>query len=223
MLKKMTLALGLSIFCLHSAVAVPVTYLRNQAGFLAALGATPRQTQNFTGLAVGTNMQGVAFLPGVSVTTNSQPLQIFNSLGNNLLFSLGRGPGVTELLYDISIGSAFNAIGFDIAAYDPRTGPGSITVTFSDLTTLSIPVDPALPVGRVENDPIFFGIVSDLGITSIRWAEGLEIGGSCCEETALDNFIVANLDLAVPEPASLSLLSMGLIGIGYATRRKRAA
>jgi hypothetical protein len=58
---------------------------------------------------------------------------------------------------------------------------------------------------------VFFGIVASSAIASVRWNEPAEpLTGKCCEETALDNFVVAT---AVPEPSSVALLGVGLLAV----------
>ncbi|MDP6816263.1 MAG: PEP-CTERM sorting domain-containing protein, partial [Alphaproteobacteria bacterium] len=66
----------------------------------------------------------------------------------------------------------------------------------------------------------FFGIVSDTVIASIRLDEGTQ--GGLQETFDMDNarFVVAS---AVPEPATLTLFGLGLLGVGAARRRKKLA
>jgi hypothetical protein len=63
-------------------------------------------------------------------------------------------------------------------------------VHFLDGTSTSVNI---FPTNATEQDPVFFGVVSSQPITSIRWNEGPEIGGTGNEETSLDDFAIANL------------------------------
>jgi hypothetical protein len=161
------------------------TIYDNRTTFLAALGVAPAQTQDFSGFAAGTLMQGVEFMPGVSATHN-RGLQIFESSAGKALFWVTTGPTATSA-YDITISQTYHAFGFDVAAFDPAAGPGTMQVFFQNGTNTTVPV--ANTTGS-ESLPVFFGVISSSPVTHVTWTEPLEVVGSeCCEETALDNFV----------------------------------
>jgi subtilase family protein len=161
------------------------TIFNDRAAFLAALGVAPAQTQGFEGIAVGTVMNGVEFMPGVSATHN-RGLQIFQDPGNHVLFWITPGPTATSA-YDISITQTYHAFGFDVADMNPAAGAGTMQVFFQNGQTRSFPL--ANTTGN-ETTPVFFGVISTSPVTQVIWNEPLEVGGaSCCEETALDNFV----------------------------------
>lgn len=195
----------------HAATAV---IHGDRTSFLNALGGAPTSTQDFEGYAAGTNMFGVEFLPGVTADTNLGSLEIFQGSGDNELFILGRDQPTAE--YEILVGGNYRAIGFDIEAFNPATpGPGFLSFFFTDgdITYTGIPI---LPLNATENDPLFFGVISDTPIASILWSEGPETDGiSCCEETSLDNFVTS----PVPIPAAAWLFASGLLGLIGVTRR----
>lgn len=169
------------------------TIYNNRNSYLAAIGSNARNTQDFEGIAVGTNMMGVEFIPGLSAVHNGGGLNIFNSVsvGRTLLRTTSN---TAVSFYTLSNNSSYDAIGFDIAAYNPATGSGTVRVTFADQTSTSVTIDPSIPASRTESDPIFFGVIANQPIRTIVWSEGLEIENfGCCEETGLDNFVVTDL------------------------------
>lgn len=186
----------------------------DRTDFLNALGGAPTFTQDFEGYAAGTDMLGVEFLPGVTADTNLDSIEIFQGSGDKELFIHSRNQPTAE--YEILVGGNYRAMGFDIEAFDPATpGPGFLSFFFTDgdITYTGIPI---LPLNATESDPLFFGVISDTPIASILWSEGPETDGiSCCEETALDNFVVS----PVPIPAAAWLFASGLLGLIGTTRR----
>jgi hypothetical protein len=135
-------------------------------------------------------MQGVPFMPGVSATHN-RGLQIFDSASpvGRVLFWVTTGPTATSA-YDITISQTYGAFGFDVAAFNPAAGAGTMQVFFLNGTSTTVPL--ANMTGS-EVLPVFFGVISSSPVTHVTWTEPLEVGGAiCCEETALDNFVGAN-------------------------------
>lgn len=202
------------VLLMSAAGAATFTLYNNRADFLTALGGAPTLAQDFEGIADGTNMSGVAFLPGMSATTNLSSISIFTTGGNHVLFISPRDQSTAT--YDVQSTGGYNAVGFDIVGYNPATpGPGIMDISFGDGS--SSPGHQIFPTNATENDPLFFGVIANSAVTDIRWSEGPETDGrTCCEETALDKFVVAS----VPLPGALPLLGSALIGwFGFARRK----
>lgn len=214
--KAMLVAASL-LACASSSYAATAVIHADRANFLNALGGASTFTQDFEGYATGTNMSGVEFLPGVTASTNLSSIEVFQGTGDKELFIQGRNQPTAE--YEILVGGNYRAMGFDIDAFNPATsGPGFLSFYFTDgdITYTGIPV---LPLNPTENDPLFFGVISDTPITRILWSEGPEIDGSCCEETALDNFVAS----PVPIPAAGWLMLSGLGALASLGVRRRSA
>ncbi len=214
-----TAALAAAIFgSVGSAQAATVSLFGTRADFLTGIGAVPTLTQSFEGYAVGTNLVGVDVLPGISISTNLDSLNVFNSTGiGKVAFATSRTQ--PEAIYNINFSGNTKAFGFDIAAYNPATpGPGFLSFFFADGDTTYTFI-PVLPTNPTEADPLFFGVVSSSALTRITWSEGPEIGGiACCEETGLDNFITVTTP--VPEPSSYAMMAVGLGFLGWFMRRR---
>jgi hypothetical protein len=165
-----------------------------RATYLAALGGATVLTQNFDSFSHNDNLAGVSILPGVTVGSNMSTIIAWDvlSTGDVELFALSRSEVVEDSFYNILISGTYDAIGFDIDAFNPATpGPGIMEVFFLDGTSASVNIFPTNPT---ESDPVFFGVTASQPITSIRWTEGPEVGGGDGnEETTLDNFAIANL------------------------------
>src|SRR5689334_15916879 len=180
------LGLAAALASAQSAFAVPsFSTFANLASFQAALGGAPSFNQDFEGLAAGTNLLLTPIVPGVTATTTGTSLEVFNSasIGHVMFGSPRTG---AEFHYDLNLGNAYNAIAFDIQAFDPRATAGTLDVVFADASSTSFNIGP----GATETTPVFFGIVAGANIASVRWSEPLEpLTGKCCEETALDNLV----------------------------------
>lgn len=219
--RQPTRLLALAALALASAAAQAASpfITTSRSDFLSALGGAATQTQDFESFAAGTNLLGVQILPGVTLSTNLASLEVFQGSGDKEAFATTRNQ--PEALYTVNVGGNYKAIGFDIDAFNPSTpGPGFISFYFADgdVTYVNIPV---LPTNATEADPIFYGVVSDVAVDRIVWSEGPETGGiNCCEETALDNFVVAS---AVPEPATWWLLGAGTAAALRLARRRTQA
>lgn len=195
-----------------SAQAAPVLY-NDLSAFTAAVGPGALSLQDFNALSGLPTLLGVELLPGVTMSTNALNLRPFL----NTASARPRNPNDDFNHYDVHLPAGTLAMGFDITSIDPGTGPGKVTVFFA-----SGGPDPIeLEIGSDLNDVIdvFFGIVSDQPIELVRFAEGREIQGQCCEEIGFDNLRVALPAAQVPEPASLALAVLALTVGGFARRR----
>lgn len=206
---------GMALLPAVAAHAADYTSFTTLEDWQAAAGSQV-SVQDFQGYGDGTFMSGLEFLPGVSATTNAEPLRVYmNYLGSKFLFRFGSTGAGNVAHYDFSVVEPYRAVALDIVSFEadpgePSTaaGPGTLTVSFADASIAQFQID-----GNAEGTPIFFGITASQAITGIRWTEPLEYDGFS-EETAIDNFRVA----AVPEPGAMA---MGLLGLGVLALRLR--
>jgi len=190
--------------------AASATY-PDYASWLAAAGGSA-VLQDFDAYADQTNINGVAFTPGVNVTSNMQNVVVWNVAGDGRVFGFDDTTRASGLaFYDVNLTLPYLAVSFDVDAWNPAApGPATVEVFFGDLTSRILNYS---QTGPDESSPVFFGIASDTPITRIRWHEGPEFNGSGNEEVSLDNIAVSR----VPEPASMSL---GVAAV-LALRRRR--
>lgn len=200
-----------------SALATPTyTLYGDGSDFNAALGGAGTISQDFDGYSSGDDLMGADVLGGVVLSSNMEELEAFGS-GDLSAFGMG-GRGGDGVYYQFDIDGLFNAFAFDIEAFNPETsGPGILEIFFTDGTSIAIDLFPTNPT---EMDPIFFGIITAGSLDFIRWHEGPEMDGNCCEETSLDNLIAAQVT-AVPTPATLPVLLLGMTGLYWLKRRAK--
>lgn len=203
---RILIALALSAASLAQAATVSV--YASLASWQAAISGAA-QTQDFSGYASGTDLTGVAVLPGVTLTSNLGPVQTFAQTATAF------GPrNLGNAYFEGHYALPFLAAALDITAFESTPGvpstaidQGLLSFLFSDGTTQDI----AISGGSGAN--IFVGIISSSAIASFRWTEAHE-GNGGNEETGLDNLRVAMRTTANPLPLPgslpLALLALGL-------------
>lgn len=193
--------------------AAPVLY-NDLSVFTAAVGPAALSLQDFNALSGLPTLLGVELLPGVTMSTNAQNLRPFL----NTASARPRDPTDDFNHYDVHLPAGTLAMGFDITSIDPGTGPGKVTVFFVDPGFDPIELEISSDLNDVIS--VFFGIVSDQPIQLVRFAEGRETNGQCCEEIGFDNLRVALPASAVSEPGSVALAALALAVGGLARRRR---
>jgi hypothetical protein len=162
--------------------------------FNAAIGEASG-TQNFEtsteGDPVSTIINGV-----LNVTSTFQNLVVFLSGGDKLLFGSDAttrqaGNGRYDLTFVVPLTN--NAIAFNVEGKDPNTDPAHAVVT-AGAGNASFEVQNL----ATESDPVFLGFIASVPIASVGVIEGPEVSGTGNEETALDDFIVADVTLPLP-------------------------
>ncbi|MCG8641853.1 MAG: PEP-CTERM sorting domain-containing protein [Desulfobacterales bacterium] len=206
-----------------SALAATITLFDNDAaGFDTATAGSSFLTQDFEAFDLtppGPDLEGATVLSGVVVSSNFDELTVFNSsfTGNQLLFGLSSSLRPLGSYYNISLTGGYNTVSFTVESWE-FFSPSEMVVTYDGgEETFFI-----TKTSTVETDPVFIGLVSDTAITNIRWIETQEGTNLGSEEVGLDNIRVSSSGSSapIPEPSTMLLFGVGLLGFAGANRRK---
>ncbi len=140
--------------------------------------------------------------------------------GAHLVWGPPNEPGNAFLV--ATLPSGITAVGADLWAEQPFVTTVDVIVT-ANSTTQTFPVTTANRVPNVSSNPTFFGVTSDVPISSIQFK--LAAG-----ETGLivDNFTIGKAVVGppppstIPEPSTVVLLGAPLLGMFARRRFKRA-
>ena len=228
MIKKLAFAAGLwaagTLLVLAAPAQAALIFFDNRADFELASGLSGI-TEDFEEANVGPG--GFPEISGpLDATTDNgifsagdiaAGLSISSSGGGNRVAVLGDGflgPSTrvgAERFSDlviISLNPAVTAIGFDLfATRDSTFGIELFDAVGGALGATSV-------TGVNGTTPTFFGVISDMGAIG-QLAFGVPFVGEL-----IDNITFGNAVAQLPEPGSLTLFGLGLLGLGVAVRRR---
>lgn len=110
---------------------------------------------------------------------------------------------------EFSISGMFKAVGFYMT--DPNDVGGLLDIVFEDDTTATYNMNDIFTGAQGEGAAYYLGFISDVAITSLVFKSNHTNDGF-----GIDNVTVGQ----VPEPGTLALMGLGLMGIGMMRRRR---
>lgn len=197
-----------------NAFAVPMAFT-TEASWIAALGAATIATENFESTALGS-----LTAPGTTdVGLFNVSLNAVGDAGTNTV-TAGSATGMSgrhlRLDLDLDNNTQVNFSNFDLPGVFGFAGTWASTISGNKLTMTVNGTTLKFSDYLTGAGNGFFGIVDTTMFSSIELGtEGLNSFG---EDFRVDNVKLAS---SVPEPATIALMGLGLLGVGVSRGRKQ--
>jgi hypothetical protein len=159
----------------------------------------------FTFSAAGWGIFEDAFVGGGSPYTSN---------GSARLLAAGSGTGPATVTMTASDSSLFSIFALDAATMFPGfSGSMDIVGMLADASTVSQTLAVTDAFASYSLDPVFSNLVS------LSFSETVSGAYRTTPGFALDNLIVSEAS-SIPEPSTLALLGLGLLGVGFSSVKK---
>ena len=185
----------------------------SRAAFTAA--TTGLTTIDFEGIASPNSVANFSSpLTIAGATFSGSPTGAVSVLDSGFfapLFQFNSGASLAGFAFvEVALPPGTTAIGTDLMSTNPTGLPFQVTLSNGETFLVNTPMRP---------ERGFFGITSDVAITSIRFVT-VPGPGQSAGIPLVDNFSYGQA-AAVPEPATMVLLGTGLAGIAVRVRKRR--
>lgn len=200
-MKKIALALLLATVTFQASAAAVFT---DRAAWTGA--TTVAKTVDFEGATSSLFYAGYSYQSGGMTFTSSQTGDGIYVISPNFssVYTTGTGAALFSDQFPstvtVSLGGAYGAFGIDLRGY--YGGVDNYTITLSDNQVFNL---------NSASTTAFFGVVLDHTINSVKI--------DSTYYTAFDNVSIGAATRAVPEPASVALLGLGMLGLMFARRK----
>ena len=219
--------LGIAALCVVG-TSVAQTLYYDRASFLTDSRVFGTTTIDFDGFTAGTDLTGQTILGATLTSTGTNSLIVIAgstgvrfpmspSSGLNVLSPGGSDTSLEDDGLVVSFTVPMRAAGLDVV-FDVPDGASFVGVSFYALSDVLIAQDTFIPAPNGAPGYQFVGLVNDTALISKIVVSEFD-GSPSDDHVAYDSLVF----LAVPEPATVLTLALGVAALIFAAHRKKQA